>query len=52
MRGAPRQALVDEGADEGRSMAAFDHVGLADELVDAARAVRMFAEPEFQAVRS
>ena len=27
-------------ADEGRAVAAFDHVGLADELVDAARALR------------
>ena len=38
---AGRQQAVDEGADEGRAMAVADHVGLADELVDAARAERL-----------
>ena len=31
-------------------MAASDHVGLADELVDAARAVRLRPETRFQAL--
>ena len=33
-------------------MAAFDHAGLADELVDAAGAARMSPKPEFHAVSS
>ena len=39
-RSALRQQMPGEGADEARAMALAQHVGLADELVDAARAGR------------
>src|SRR5262249_61140859 len=43
-RPGPHQ-VDDEGANEGRAVAATGHVRLADELIDAARAWRMDAEP-------
>ena len=41
-----RQQALGEGADERRAVAAAEHVGLADELVEAARAGRLRAEAD------
>ena len=40
-RRSRRQQAVDEAADERRAVAALDHVRFADELIDAARALRL-----------
>ena len=45
-RRSVRQQALGEGADERRAVAAADHVGLADELIEAARAGRLRAEAD------
>ena len=53
MRGTPsRKRRVDEGTNERRTMAAFDHAGFADELVDAARALGLFGPKPNSSARS
>src|SRR5215467_4919757 len=44
-RGVQALMAIDERANEGGAVAATGHVRLADELIDAARARRMDAEP-------
>src|SRR5262249_4455804 len=43
-RHALSEQLVNEGADKGGAMSAVDHIGLADELINAARAGRLIGK--------